>query len=196
MRAQPAVGLGLLDAGVPQDARLDEAIAICRRVAEQDPLAARAYFHAAVALNASSRFVEAEAACRTALELSPEMVAVHSQLAAILMAMGRGEDALAEALLEPDESYRLIALAIVHYAAGRHEESDRALHMIERTTNAYQIGAIHAVRGERDEAFECLERAFEQHNAGMPSLKIDRRLRSLHGDPRYAALLEKMRFPG
>ena len=45
------------------------------------------------------------------------------------------------------------------------------------------------------QAFEWLNRAYAQRDGGLVDIKVDPELRSLHGDPRYAELLEKMRLP-
>jgi hypothetical protein len=46
-----------------------------------------------------------------------------------------------------------------------------------------------------DGAFEWLERAYAQHDSGLLWMKVDPDLKNLHGDPRFAALLRKMRLP-
>ena len=71
---------------------------------------------------------------------------------------------------EPEEAFRLWALAIVHHALGRATESDEALReLIEKYAEdgAYQIAEVHAVRGEADAAFEWLERAYAQRDSGL-----------------------------
>ena len=45
------------------------------------------------------------------------------------------------------------------------------------------------------QAFEWLSRDYAQRDGGLVDIKVDPLLRSLHGDARYAALLEKMRLP-
>ena len=64
------------------------------------------------ALLAADRFTESEAAYRKALELAPQSVAVHSALSLALLGQGRREEALAEAMRESHDTYRLFALAI------------------------------------------------------------------------------------
>jgi hypothetical protein len=59
----------------------------------------------------------------------------------------------------------------------------------------YQIAEIEALRGERERAFEWLERGLTVQDAGMRYLKRDPLLQSLRGDPLYAALLRKMNLP-
>jgi tetratricopeptide (TPR) repeat protein len=139
--------------------------------------------------------VEAEAAYRKVLELAPQRSSTPSGISLVLLALDRGEEALAEALREPEEVYRLWALAIVRHDLGRGAESDEALReLIEKYADggAYQIAEVHAARGEADAAFEWLDRAYAQRDGGLAEMKPSTRLRSLHGDPRWGAFLRKM----
>ena len=61
--------------------------------------------------------------------------------------------------------------------------------------DAYQIAEIYAYRGETDKAFEWLERAYNQRDGGLPSIKGDPLLRNIEKDPRYAAFIKKMKLP-
>jgi hypothetical protein len=54
---------------------------------------------------------------------------------------------------------------------------------------AFQIAEVYAFRGETDQAFAWLDRAYRQRDSGMPEMK------SLLQDPRRAELLQKMRLP-
>ena len=57
---------------------------------------------------------------------------------------------------------------------------------------AYQVADLHALRGEADLAFEWLERAYDQRDAGIGWTMVDPFLRSLHADPRWNAFLRKL----
>ena len=61
--------------------------------------------------------------------------------------------------------------------------------------DAYQIAEVHAWRGEADQAFAWLDRAREQRDGGLLSVKADPLLRGLRSDPRYHAFLDKMKLP-
>jgi hypothetical protein len=61
---------------------------------------------------------------------------------------------------------------------------------------AYQIAEVYGWRGENDHAFEWLERAYRQRDGGMIYLPFDRFLAPLRGDPRFRALLAKLKLPG
>jgi hypothetical protein len=64
-----------------------------------------------------------------------------------------------------------------------------------RNGAAYQIALVYAARGEKDAAFQWLERAFQQHDAGMLWMKFDPLLRTLAGDPRFKSLADRMSQP-
>ena len=63
------------------------------------------------------------------------------------------------------------------------------------TDNAFEIAEIYAFRNQTDEAFEWLDRAYAQSDPSMMSTKMDPLLKSLHNDPRFAALLKKLNLP-
>ena len=187
----------LIPAGVMADnlGRLDEAVALYRQAVAQDPLRAAGYHNLGAALDASDRLDEAEAAYRKALELAPHRSGSRGFFALNLLVQGRGDEALAEAAREPDEAYRLWALAIIEHAAGRRSESDTALReLIARyqTESAYQVAEVYGARGEADLAFDWLERAYRQRDGGLTDMKTNPRLRSLHADPRWHPFLRKM----
>jgi serine/threonine-protein kinase len=73
---------------------------------------------------------------------------------------------------------------------------DGALKAKYAAGSAFQIATIYAWRGEKDHAFEWLDRAYDQHDSGMPRLRYDPTLNSLHNDPRFTALVKKMGFSG
>ena len=173
--------------------RLEEAIGFYRRAAEQDPLNTATYTNLGVALHAADRLTEAEGAYRKALELAPQRVNTSAFLSLTLLAQGRVDEALVEAMREPNEQIRLWALAIVHHALGHGAESEAALRELIEVSDvwAFQVAQVHGARGEADAAFEWLERAYEQRDPGLPGLRSDSQLRSLHGDARWGALLEK-----
>jgi adenylate cyclase len=59
---------------------------------------------------------------------------------------------------------------------------------------AYQIAYIYAARKDLDWTFYWLERAYAQHDGGLAELKVDPMFKSLRLQPRFVALLHKMRL--
>ena len=166
-----------------------------QRAVEQDPLSASAYFFFGLTLWAADRIAEAVTAFGKSLELAPQRAATRASLSLGLLVLGRADEALAEALREPEEWVRFYSLAIIHRAAGRQGESDQALRDLAEkyaTDAAYQVAEVYATRSEADLAFEWLERAYAQRDPGVAWTKIDPLLRSLHADPRWQVFLRKM----
>lgn len=164
------------------------------RAIEQDPLSASAYQSLGITLDAADRLAEAEQAYRKALELAPQRHGALAFLGLNLLAQGRGDEALAEALREP-ESWRFYALAIIHHAAGHSAKADAALNELiakHAEDAAFQIAVVYATRGEMDLAFEWLERAYVQRDPGLSDMKVYRLLRPLRDDPRWRVLLRNM----
>ena len=82
-------------------------------------------------------------------------------------------------------------------AAGQETEARRALEELqskgrESYVRAEFLAAAYGVLGDRDEAFRHLDRAFEQHSAGLIYLHLDPLYDSLRDDPRLSALVEKI----
>jgi len=146
----------------------------------------------------AGRFAEAEAEARRILEIRPTYASAHFDVGLALMAQGRFEAALEEMQNETSEGPRHIGLAMALHALKRHTESDDAMRAAEREAGygwAYQIACAHAYRGEVDEAFRWLERAYQQKDFMLEYLNGEWALKSLSGDPRYKAFLHKMNLP-
>jgi tetratricopeptide (TPR) repeat protein len=135
---------------------------------------------------------------RRLLDLDPAYLGAHGATARTLLFMGKNAEALAEAGKEAEDQSRLQNLALVYWAMGRRSDADSALREFETKfagVAGYDLGTVHAYRGEADAAFTWLGRGYEQRSAGMPFLKIDPLLRNLRSDARYKILLRKMNLP-
>ena len=177
--------------------RLDEAIELGRRVLEQDPLSAAFWHNLGLTCHAAGELDESAKAFRRALELAPQRFVSAALLALVLTAQGRIEEGIAQAAHEPDEFWRLWALAIIYDAAGRADDADEALRKLAEEHaegNAFQLAEVHSMRNEPGPAFEWLERAVEERDPGVTHSKVNPRFRPLHGDPRWPDLLKKIGF--
>ena len=93
---------------------------------------------------------------------------------------------------------RTFLYAIAYHALGRKKESDTALRELIANYQAidpYLIAEIYAFRNQTDEAFEWLDRAYAKRDDGLIATKEEPLLKSLHNDPRFAALLKKLNLP-
>jgi TolB-like protein/DNA-binding winged helix-turn-helix (wHTH) protein/Tfp pilus assembly protein PilF len=178
--------------------RLNEAIAFHQQAITLDPLFASSHSYLAFLHFAAGDYDKAEASARKALELNPQKTYDHFILGEILLARGRALESLTELKQEPAPFWKLTGQALAYHALGNNRESTAALTRLindHQKYMAYQIAQIYADRGDADKAFQWLDRAYQQHDAGMRDLKIDPWLRGVRGDPRYAELLKKMNLP-
>lgn len=179
--------------------RPEEAIGLFRRALEQDPLSAAVYHSLGLVLMVVDDFEGAEEAFRKALDLAPPRIATHAHLALMALAQGQREEAVVEAMREPEDGFRLWAVAIIHHTLGNGAESEAALdQLIHKHARIYslQVAEVHALRGEVDAAFEWLDRAYEKRDTGLAHVKTNPRLRSLHRDKRWERLLGRMGLKG
>ena len=178
--------------------RYDEAITLDRRAIALDPLWVAAHYYLGLDACYARRWSEAEAALRKALELNPQYPGAHTVLGLTYLERSKPEEALMQIQKEPDPFWRDYGLALAYHAAGKKQEADAALKgIIEEYPNeaTFQIAEIYSYQGEKDKAFEWLERAYKQHDPGLSQIKGDPLLRNLERDPRYRAFLQKMKLP-
>ncbi|HEU4333956.1 MAG TPA: hypothetical protein VFT32_05620, partial [Candidatus Eisenbacteria bacterium] len=94
---------------------------------------------------------------------------------------------------------RLHGLALGRHAEGDRARSDAALRELvaEHGKDALvQIASAYAHRGDAERAFEWLERARAARDPGLAEIRVEPLFRTLHRDPRWAALLGRMGLEG
>jgi TolB-like protein len=177
--------------------RTAEAVAAAQRVVARDPLSVAGHLNLAITLYNDGRFADAEAATQHIFELNPSAELAHLALARILLAQKRPDKALEALGHETNDIYRQIGQVDVLWALGRRSESSALLQSYEQhyaDKQAVNIAASYVQRGDPDAAFRWLDRAYENRE---PELGIIRGLwdfRELHGDPRYQALLARLKL--
>jgi len=92
-------------------------------------------------------------------------------------------------------------LAYAYAAVGRRADAEKILRdLVEQSKNSYvspyMIATIHAGLGDREKAFEFLDKAYEERSMDLVwHLKSDPRIESLRSDPRFHALWRRIGFP-
>jgi len=178
--------------------RLPEAIATLSRATELDPLSVQAWWRLAWYHLGAGHVEEAREIARRTLELFPEHSHAARTLGFALLLETRLDEAQAAFQRSSSEPFREMGTALVEHARGHARESQQALEHIIATSgkeSTYQIAEVYAFRGQRERAFEWLERSLALQDAGMRYLKHDPLLRPLRADPRYVTLLKKMNLP-
>ena len=178
--------------------RLDEAAAFYNAALALDPLGAISHAGLGTISYRMGRIPEAEARLRSAIEVSPTFLWAHWTLGTVLLAAGKLDAALAQMQRAASDGGADAGIALVYHAMKRKAASDAAL---IRATNAYAerwayvVAQVHAYRGEIEQAFAWLDRAYRQKDVALYRVKGDPLLKNLEPDPRYKALLHKMNLP-
>jgi len=175
----------------------DKAIEFYQQDLARNPLDPNSLSMLGLALCAANRLQACLQARLNLLQLHPEYGGANSSVGLARLYLNQIPAALEAMRAEPNEDDRLTGLALVYWAMGRHRESTAALNSLKSRfaqVDAYGIATVHAYRGEVDDAFGWLERAYRERDFGMPFLKADPLLRNLRGDPRFQSLLSRMRL--
>jgi TolB-like protein/Flp pilus assembly protein TadD len=172
----------------------DRAVELSRKSLDLDPLNPFAYRELGRILFFAGHLDEALRTYDRALDMSPDMTSAFLGISGIKVLQGDFEAALEAIRKEKLPGYRLCGQAIASYALGRQADSDQQLTALiaEGEQWSFQVALVYAFRGEIDEAFEWLERAYKLHDAGIPLTNVHPFLRSLHADHRWKGFLEKI----
>lgn len=91
-----------------------------------------------------------------------------------------------------DHLIRVLILA----AAGRIDDAKVSADAFARSEEAknspFKLAGVYSLIGDKDAAFEQLERSYKMRQADLVSIRIDPSLDSLRGDPRYLDLLARV----
>jgi TolB-like protein len=178
--------------------RVPDAIAAAKKAIDIDPLSNAAWGNLGVYYTSLGQFGEARKALQRALEINPGSVYARWNLGLLELLDGHPDDALTVFPESGAIAFHQAGLAMAQHSLKNDAQSKSALGVLTAKLGdqwAYQIAEVYAWLGERDAAFEWLQRAYTQHDGGLIQVKYDRLLVSLRSDSRYAALLRQMNLP-
>jgi TolB-like protein/DNA-binding winged helix-turn-helix (wHTH) protein/Tfp pilus assembly protein PilF len=187
-----------------RNGEVDAAIRGYDQMVAREPRSASYRFNRGIYLQAADRFAEAEAELLRAKELNTEFGwELDLAIARILIVQKRLDEA--RALIEglPEGEPLDNGLALLYAAEGRTAEADEVLaHLAAESTSAVDVrlAEVYAFRGMTEEAFNTLQGLLEAIERDEPAnasqiwswqveLRVSPFLKSLHGDPRWDALL-------
>lgn len=188
--------------------RFDEAIAEMKRAQELDPLTPNKQQSLGGALYRAGRYDEALQQFREVPD-NPDARSErrHRWMAAIYERKGMPKEAMAELLtaLRVGGKKQLATAVERKYLSSGYPEAKQAFlrgdlrETQQRARNgflqAYWIAADHALLGEKNKAFEWLEKAFQERDVGMVYLKVDDTFEALRSDPRFQDFVRRMGLP-
>jgi TolB-like protein/Tfp pilus assembly protein PilF/tRNA A-37 threonylcarbamoyl transferase component Bud32 len=184
--------------------RFPESLAESRLALKLDPLDFVLNVHLGWHYLFARQSNEAVEALRRATGMNERHWIGHHYLGWAYEQLGRYSDAIPQLEMadsvSPGSGKVLAAVAHAYALAGRRSEAKRILGQLlvmkeQRYVSPYEIAVIHVGLGERDQAFEWLERAYQEHSSWLSYLNAESRLDPLHSNPRFADLVRRVGLP-
>ncbi len=183
--------------------RLDEAIAEAKLAQDADPLSLIISSSAGYTFHLARRYDQAIEQLRKTLEMDPNFHPAHWYLATFYDQVARYEDAIAEcqkALSLGGDPGVLGVLGHVYAASGKRAEALRVLAELKdlskrRYVDPSDIALVYVGLGDKPQALEWLEKAYEDRSYRLTWIKVLPQFDSLHRDPRFQDLLRRMGLP-
>jgi tetratricopeptide (TPR) repeat protein len=184
--------------------RNDEAATMIKRAQELDPLSS------VISVNISRLYQlqnNQQASIENSLkliDLDPNFGPAHQYLALSYLKLGRTDEAITEmekaVTLTKRSSITLGDLGYLYGILGKKAEAMTTLKELEekydkREANSAYVAAVYAGLGDRDRAFEWLEKDFKDRSGKLAEIRWQIQFESLRDDPRFADLLKRMGLP-
>ena len=175
-----------------------EALAEARRTRELNPLNLTQNALEGQFLLYAGQVDDALAQLRRMSDLEPKFWMPHMIAAGAYIEKGMFVEAIAEAEKERELSghnvYPLAAYALAK--SGKREEARSLLTELSQSKNAspYNVALLYNALDESDDAMNWLEKAFQQRDPKMTSLKVEPKWNNLRTEARFIQLMTRMNF--
>jgi len=182
------------------EGRFDDAIAEMKRAQELDPLSLIINTEVGMVYIYARQYDKAIEPLQKTIEMDHTFYFAHLNLAVAYSMKG----AVREALEEYQIAYKLnddptVLGLLGHFQAitGKQNEALKTLSQMteisqRRYVPAYSVAQVYAGLGERDQAFQWLEKSYQDHATDLFLIKVDPTLDNLHSDPRFADLVRRV----
>jgi len=181
--------------------RSEEAIAEQKRAVELDPLSLISNLALGVEFSEARQYDQAIEQLRKTVELDPNFSLAHVMLGRTYVekaAYKEGIEEIERALaLSPDNARFMAFLGMAYAREGSRANARKVLDQLNSIATQKYVAAnyralTYAALGEKDKAFEWLERAYDERSIGLSPLKTSSEFSPLRSDPRFADLLRRM----
>jgi tetratricopeptide (TPR) repeat protein len=155
-----------------------------------------------LALYDAHRFDEAIRQLQHVIELQPDFSFAHYLLGVAYAMKGMYPEAIAEyqkfSSIEEEKTENQIYLGYSYAMSGQREKALAILNKL-KTTKDYvspaELAILYIGLGDKEGAFQELERAYGAHDLQMQYLKVEPHYDSLRSDPRFADLMHRVGLP-
>jgi len=176
--------------------KLPAAIAREQQALALDPLSGEICMRLGFFLAANQQWAQARELYEKALVIAPNSTRARYHLGELDLLENQPERALAAFRQMGPGSFSLVGQAKAQFTLGHLDASQRIIEqLIAKHESTYQIAEVYGWRGDKEQAFAWVERAYAERDMGLTWLKIDTDFRNLRGDTRYRTLVRKMNLP-
>ena len=184
-----------------QTGRIDDALREIKRAQELDPLSSIVNVNVGLAYLANSDNDSAVHELEKIIALDPNYWTARSWLGAAYSERGDHEKAFVELQKGVELSKRAgRALSFLGYALAKNGKRAEALEIVRELEEKYKrqeatvqnIAVVYAGLGDKDRAFEWLEKNFTEHSGELGRIRWYPQFKALRDDPRYKSLLQRM----
>ncbi len=184
--------------------RFEEAIAEGKRAIELDPLSTVINVDLGETFYYAHRYDDAARQMRKSLEIDPTSFYAHYNLGIVLQLKGDLPGAIAEYEKAKQLGDNPLVSTLCAAAKAQAGDKDAALRMLSdldkisqhREVVGYLRALLYLSLSNKDEALRWLEQGFEERDgSNICWINVDPLLDSLHGDPRFEALVQKVVAP-
>jgi serine/threonine protein kinase/tetratricopeptide (TPR) repeat protein len=185
-----------------EQGKLEEALSEIKRAQELDPLSPVIATNVGEVLFYMKRYDLAIEQFNKALDLDRNFPAALVMLGDLYAQQNKFEEALnvlqkVRQILPADNPYGSGELGYVYAKAGKRNEAIKVLNQLlefsrRGKTLSVQVAYVYAGLGDKDKAFEWLEKGYSEQNDQLGYLKGEPIWDDFRSDPRYTALLRKI----
>lgn len=201
-----ALALAPGDAGVLQKSggfavsmgRIDAGLAAVRRALALDPLAPQSYGRLGLALFRARRYEEAVTAFTEAITIDPGYKAPYGNRGLSFYGLGDLQSARESCEVKQDDWQSRWCLTVTYDKLQRRADAESELAKFKAALGdsaAYQYAAIYAQWGDKPKALEWLETAWRLRDPGLVDLKTDLLMDPIRQEPRFLAVMQKLKYP-
>ena len=184
--------------------RSDEAISEMKLAQELDPRSLIINANLSWVYYLAGKYEEAVAQAQKTVAMDPSFAVAHGYLGQAYLAKGEYANALQELqralALSGNETSFKAELGNAYAVAGKKPEALGILHeLLQMASRQYvsplSIALVYVGLDEKDEAFQWMEKAYDERSVRLINIAVHPGFASLHSDPRFAALVQRIGLP-
>jgi len=173
--------------------RFDQAICEILKARNNNPLSLVINRNTGLISNGAHQYDNAIEALKKTIELDPDFIDVHRDLARAYLNKGMHEDALSEILKSNDK----IWIGIIYARIGQLDRARQVLDEIFLSSNSeyispFELAILYFSLGSEEKGFSSLEKAYEIHDVRLTEIRMYPEFDEYTFNPRYINLIKKI----